>query len=48
MRKALHLFQVIGFLLMASAIFFLPPKTAGASPGMYLPLVFKSWGALPP
>lgn len=47
MQKVLHLFWVIGFLLMASPIFFLPPKTADASPGMYLPLVFKSWGALP-
>jgi len=47
MKKMLHLFQVIGFLLMASAIFFLPPETAAASSGMYLPLVLKSYGALP-
>jgi len=48
MRKVLHLCQVFGFLLMASAIFSLPPKTAGASPGMYLPLVLKSYGGPPP
>ena len=47
MRKVPHLFQVFGFLLMASVILFLPPKATAAPPGMYLPLVFKSWGALP-
>jgi hypothetical protein len=48
MREVLHLGQVIGLLLVASAIFSLPPKTAGASPGMYLPLVLKSYGGPPP
>lgn len=47
MRKVLQLFQVIGILLMASPIFFLLPKTAGAAPGINLPLVLNSWGALP-
>ena len=48
MRKLLHLFQVIGILLMALPIFFLPPRAASASSGIYLPLVLKSYGALPP
>ncbi|RPH83046.1 MAG: hypothetical protein EHM75_12470 [Desulfobacteraceae bacterium] len=48
MQQLLQVFRVFGILLMASPPFFLPPQTAGASSGMYLPLVFKSWGALPP
>ena len=48
MRKALHLFQVIGLLLMASPFFYLLPQTAAASSEMYLPLVFKSWSGIPP
>jgi Thaumatin family len=47
MNKVLQLFRVIGILMMASPLFFLPPKTVGATSGMYLPLVYKSWAGVP-
>ena len=48
MKKVFHLFPVNFILLMALALFFLPPKTAAATSGLYLPLVLRSPGAPPP
>ena len=47
MKKVFHWFQAILILLMALPLFFLPPETAAATSGMYLPLVLKSWGGVP-